>query len=441
MGRKLYHGIPDELDHLIDELLAKDPAKRPASALAVGRRLTAIGDMLSQTQLPTHDGIGDSSPSLIIQSEADPAAPTNHDRSSSLTKATTHKNAPQASPSSIDLLAETMEGTGHGSSHALDTSLDATTELPKSVLEPTDTGSNQEPPQVTSFATQHLEQSADEPSVVDSDLPLEHRPTKQATSSSDKSTTSDADEDPNSTVVDNKPARRFITVEESERAAHQKNAQHRWQRIRIDTLVTAATVVLGIGITYWIIRPQSADQLFQTITIEMQKAEPDLLQVLSRRLRRLNSGIGILRVGGATEAEIGERKDRVEDALYATKAAMQEGVVVGGGSLLAKLAKKKMDTGLASPGAHVVYRAACEPLRQIANNCGSVPDVILEKIGEKPDGYGYNGIDGTICNLLDAGIIDPTRVTRLALQNASSVSINLLSIGCSMVEDSLTSTD
>ena len=173
----------------------------------------------------------------------------------------------------------------------------------------------------------------------------------------------------------------------------------------------------------------------------MISAEPDLLQVLNRRLRRLNSGIGILRVGGATEAEIGERKDRVEDALYATKAAMQEGVVAGGGSLLAKLAKKKLDTENATPGAQVVYRAACEPLRQIANNCGSVPDVILEKIGEKPDGYGYNGIDGTICNLLDAGIIDPTRVTRLALQNASSVSINLLSIGCSMVEDSQTNPD
>lgn len=172
------------------------------------------------------------------------------------------------------------------------------------------------------------------------------------------------------------------------------------------------------------------------IKVAMQKAEPDLAQVLARRLRRLNSGIGILRVGGATEAEIGERKDRVEDALYATKAAMQEGIVAGGGSLLAHLAKKRLDeSGSVSAGKAVVYKAACEPLRQIALNCGSVPDVVLEKVGEQPAGYGYNGIDGTICDLLEAGIVDPVRVTRLALQNASSVSINLLSIGCTMVED------
>lgn len=165
-------------------------------------------------------------------------------------------------------------------------------------------------------------------------------------------------------------------------------------------------------------------------------ADDELKQILNRRLRRLNSGIGILRVGGATESEIGERKDRVEDALYATKAAMQEGVVAGGGSLLAKLAKKRLDedTNL-SPGRAIVYKAACEPLRQIAINCGSVPDIILEKISEKPDGFGYNGINGNICNLLDEGVIDPVRVTRLALQNAVSVSVNLLSIGCSMIED------
>ena len=170
----------------------------------------------------------------------------------------------------------------------------------------------------------------------------------------------------------------------------------------------------------------------------MKTADSDLAQVLSRRLRRLNSGIGILRVGGSTEAEIGERKDRVEDALYATKAAMQEGIVAGGGSLLAKLAKQSLDdaTNL-SVGESIVYRAATEPLRQIAMNCGSHPEDILKEVGENPTGFGYNGIDGTVCNLLDAGVIDPVRVTRLALQNASSVSINLLSIGCTMVEDSL----
>tara|TARA_B100000212_G_C27343491_1_gene520283 strand:- start:546 stop:1496 length:951 start_codon:yes stop_codon:yes gene_type:complete len=181
----------------------------------------------------------------------------------------------------------------------------------------------------------------------------------------------------------------------------------------------------------------SCEERSSSIKEAMTTADEDLALVLNRRLRRLNSGIGILRVGGSTEAEIGERKDRVEDALYATKAAMQEGVVAGGGSLLAKLAKNKLDSGSSiSPGASIVYKAACEPLRQIAENCGSVPDVILEKISEKPDGFGYNGISGEICDLLEAGIVDPVRVTRLALQNASSVSINLLSIGCSMVEDS-----
>tara|TARA_R110001599_G_scaffold71320_6_gene199122 strand:- start:3332 stop:4918 length:1587 start_codon:yes stop_codon:yes gene_type:complete len=168
----------------------------------------------------------------------------------------------------------------------------------------------------------------------------------------------------------------------------------------------------------------------------MRSADDEMNQILNRRLRRLNSGIGILRVGGSTEAEIGERKDRVEDALYATKAAMQEGVVAGGGSLLAKLAKKKLDSDTnLSPGRVIVYKAACEPLRQIASNCGSVPDIILEKISEKPDGFGYNGITGEICDLLAEGVIDPVRVTRLALQNATSVSVNLLSIGCSMIED------
>ena len=183
---------------------------------------------------------------------------------------------------------------------------------------------------------------------------------------------------------------------------------------------------------------ESCEKRSAEISLAIETADEDLREVLNRRRRRLNSGIGILRIGGSTEIEIGERKDRVEDALYATKAAMQEGVVAGGGSLLAKLAKTKLDSDTNIPiGESIVYKAACEPLRQIATNCGSVPDVILEKISEKPEGYGYNGIDGSICNLLEAGVIDPVRVTRLALQNATSVSVNLLSVGCSMVEDDL----
>jgi len=165
-------------------------------------------------------------------------------------------------------------------------------------------------------------------------------------------------------------------------------------------------------------------------------SETEFFNVLMRRKKRLSSGIGILRVGGATEAEIRERKDRVDDALYATQAAIQEGIVPGGGSLLARAAhsflEEDAELGI---GDRILYDAAKEPLRQIAQNCGAVPEVILEKIFEKPVNYGYNGSMNTICDLIEQGIVDPAKVTRLALANASSVAINLLSIGCVMIRE------
>ena len=159
--------------------------------------------------------------------------------------------------------------------------------------------------------------------------------------------------------------------------------------------------------------------------------------LLKRRLRRINSGIGILRVGGSTEAELGERKDRVEDALYATRAAMLEGVVAGGGSLLASIALESLQGDNLTPGAKVVYEAACEPLIQITDNCGGNVDQVLSKMKslENSRRVGYNGLTDDVCDLIEEGILDPVMVTRLALQNAFSVAVNLLSVGCSMVED------
>ena len=164
------------------------------------------------------------------------------------------------------------------------------------------------------------------------------------------------------------------------------------------------------------------------------ESNSELFASLERRCRRMNSGIGILRVGGATEAEIRERKDRVDDALYATRAALEEGVVPGGGSLLARCGAEGLRE-VSGIGEKILYSAAQEPLKQIARNCGAVPEVILEKMLEKQSPYGYNGTSDKISNLQKEGIIDPAKVTRLALINASSCAINLLSIGCAMIKD------
>ena len=277
-----YHDIPKDLDTLIDELLAKDPAKRPASALAVGRRLTAIQDMLSKSKPSLENGCDDGAPSLIIQNQADPAAPTNHDRSSSLTEAPPKNNVPQVSLSSIDLLAETKEGTRRGSAAEENDGLDATTELPCVPDKATHaTGEHELRQKATPVPAERSRQPAAGKPLDGRQLPLEQRPTKQATSSAQNGTTPDDADDSNSTVVDTKPSRRFVTVEEFDRAAHQKTAQHRWKRVRIDTLVTLVSIIFGLAVAYWITRPETADQLFQTITVETQKSEPDLRSIRS----------------------------------------------------------------------------------------------------------------------------------------------------------------
>ena len=164
-------------------------------------------------------------------------------------------------------------------------------------------------------------------------------------------------------------------------------------------------------------------------------------QVLQRRLNRLIGGVAVLRVGAATEVALREKKDRVEDALCATQAAVEEGIVPGGGVALVR-ASKSLDKvkvtnevdGVAV-GIDVVRRACSYPLRQIVENAGGSPEVVFEKVTRLTGNKGFNAYTLEFVDMLDSGIIDPLKVVRSALENASSVACSLLSVGCAMVED------
>jgi chaperonin GroEL len=146
---------------------------------------------------------------------------------------------------------------------------------------------------------------------------------------------------------------------------------------------------------------------------------------LQERLAKLAGGVAVIKVGAATEMEMKEKKARVEDALHATRAAVEEGVVPGGGvALLRSLgglgaltgANHDQDVGIA-----IARRAMEEPLRQIVGNAGAEPSVVVNKIGESSGNYGYNAATGEYGDMVEMGILDPTKVTRSALQNAASV--------------------
>jgi chaperonin GroEL len=151
---------------------------------------------------------------------------------------------------------------------------------------------------------------------------------------------------------------------------------------------------------------------------------------LQERVAKLAGGVAVIKVGAATEIEMKEKKARVEDALHATRAAVEEGVVAGGGVALVRaitaLAKFKGDNHDQDMGVQILLRAAEEPLRQIVANAGEDGSVVLNKVREGKGNYGYNAQTGEYGDLIDMGILDPTKVTRLALQNATSVAGLLL---------------
>jgi chaperonin GroEL len=160
---------------------------------------------------------------------------------------------------------------------------------------------------------------------------------------------------------------------------------------------------------------------------------------LQERLAKLAGGVAVINVGAATETEMKEKKARVEDALHATRAAVEEGIVPGGGVALLRIQKQLKDLKLGDAdeqiGVNIIYRALEEPIRQIAGNAGAEGSIVVEKVRSNKNGnYGYNAQTDEYEDLVDAGVIDPTKVTRTALQNAASIAGLLLTTECVVVE-------
>jgi len=170
--------------------------------------------------------------------------------------------------------------------------------------------------------------------------------------------------------------------------------------------------------------------------IEETSSEYDK-EKLQERLAKLSGGVAVIKVGAATETEMKEKKDRVDDALSATKAAVEEGVVIGGGAALLK-ASAKIDLGLSGDeaiGAEIVNRAVAAPIKQIAANAGFDAGVVANNVLENSDAnYGFNAATGEYVDMFEAGIIDPLKVERVALQNAVSVSSLLLTTEATVSE-------
>jgi len=159
---------------------------------------------------------------------------------------------------------------------------------------------------------------------------------------------------------------------------------------------------------------------------------------LQERLAKLAGGVAVIKVGAATEVAMKEKKARVEDALHATRAAVEEGIVAGGGVALVRASKVleslKGSNEDQTIGINILRRAINEPLRQIVKNAGGEPSVVLNKVLEGKGSFGFNAANGEYVDMLEAGIIDPTKVTRLALQNAASVAGLLLTTEAMIAE-------
>jgi chaperonin GroEL len=176
------------------------------------------------------------------------------------------------------------------------------------------------------------------------------------------------------------------------------------------------------------------------VRVQIEEATSDYdREKLQERVAKLAGGVAVIKVGAATEVEMKEKKARVEDALHATRAAVEEGIVAGGGVALlraraAVAGTLKGDNHDQDAGIKIVLRAVEQPLREIVANAGGEPSVVINKVLEGKGNYGFNAANDTYGDMIEMGILDPTKVTRTALQNAASVASLMLTTECMVAE-------
>jgi chaperonin GroEL len=194
------------------------------------------------------------------------------------------------------------------------------------------------------------------------------------------------------------------------------------------------TIVEGLG------KKDDIQARISQIKIQIDETTSDYdKEKLQERLAKLSGGVAVINVGAATEVEMKEKKARVEDALHATKAAAEEGIVPGGGVALLRtiqtLEKMKLKNSEQQIGVEIIKKALEEPMRQLANNAGAEGSVIVESVKKESKNTGFNANSGEFVDMFEAGIIDPTKVTRIALQNASSIASLLITTEAMVTEE------
>ncbi len=204
------------------------------------------------------------------------------------------------------------------------------------------------------------------------------------------------------------------------------------QAKRVEVAKENTTIIDGAG------NAADIEARVKQIRVQIEEATSDYdREKLQERVAKLAGGVAVVKVGAATEVEMKEKKARVEDALHATRAAVEEGIVPGGGVALLRARSTIKVAGAnhdQDAGIKLVMRAIEEPLRQIVANAGDEPSVVLNKVVEGKGNFGYNAANGEYGDMIEMGILDPTKVTRTALQNAASVAGLLLTTEC-MVAD------